>query len=210
MDPTSIGLSDEIIVLGKHSGRHALQDTLEKLGYRLTGDQLRVAFKHFKAIADRKGAVSAMDLESLLDDELRNSGNEFVLESFKVSSSTSAPSAGGEDMLVSSAEATVDLVRLADDKDDIAEDRVVQGQGQGDGPVDAVFAAINEATGVSAVLKSFTVSAVTEGQDALGEAAVVVVVDGAEGAGQAVSTDIVEAAAQAYLRAIEVAARKTA
>ncbi|HTA14112.1 MAG TPA: alpha-isopropylmalate synthase regulatory domain-containing protein, partial [Solirubrobacteraceae bacterium] len=81
---------------------------------------------------------------------------------------------------------------------------VVEGSSSGDGPVDAIFRAINAATSVEASLREFRVDAVTEGQDALGEVSVVVEVEGQTGAGQGVSTDIIEAAARAYVRALSV------
>ena len=80
-----------------------------------------------------------------------------------------------------------------------------EGSFTGDGPIDAVFRAINAAVGVDAKLGEFTIGAVTEGQDALGEVSVVVEVDGSSGAGQGVSTDIIDAAARAYVRALSVA-----
>ena len=79
----------------------------------------------------------------------------------------------------------------------------------GDGPIDAVFQAINAATGVGAKLSDFTIGAVTEGQDALGEVSVVLEVDGFTGAGQGVSTDIIDAAARAYVRALSVAVARS-
>ena len=80
-----------------------------------------------------------------------------------------------------------------------------EGSFTGDGPIDAVFRAINAAASVEAKLGEFTIGAVTEGQDALGEVSVVVEVDGMSGAGQGVSTDIIDAAARAYVRALSVA-----
>jgi 2-isopropylmalate synthase len=85
---------------------------------------------------------------------------------------------------------------------------VVKGSAGGDGPVDAVFHAINAATSLQASLREFRVDAVTEGQDALGEASVVLELDGQPAAGQGVATDIIEAAARAYVRAISNAARR--
>jgi 2-isopropylmalate synthase len=80
-----------------------------------------------------------------------------------------------------------------------------EGSFTGDGPIDAVFRAINAAVGLEVKLSEFTIGAVTEGQDALGEVSVVVEVDGASGAGQGVSTDIIDAAARAYVRALSIA-----
>ena len=86
-----------------------------------------------------------------------------------------------------------------------------RGESSGDGPVDSVFAAINVATGIDASLREFRIDAVTEGQDALGEVSVVVRVgDGQSASGQGVATDIVEAAARAYLRALTTLARAAA
>jgi 2-isopropylmalate synthase len=79
----------------------------------------------------------------------------------------------------------------------------------GDGPIDAVFQAINAATGIAAKLSEFTIGAVTEGQDALGEVSIVLEVDGATGAGQGVSTDIIDAAGRAYVRALSVAVARS-
>ena len=79
----------------------------------------------------------------------------------------------------------------------------------GDGPVDAVFQAINAATGIAAKLSEFTIGAVTEGQDALGEVSIVLEIDGSTGAGQSVSTDIIDAAARAYVRALSVAVARS-
>ncbi len=79
----------------------------------------------------------------------------------------------------------------------------------GDGPIDAVFQAINAATGIAPTLSEFTIGAVTEGQDALGEVSVVLEVGGFTGAGQGVSTDIIDAAARAYVRALSVAVARS-
>jgi 2-isopropylmalate synthase len=86
--------------------------------------------------------------------------------------------------------------------------RSVEGSFTGDGPVDAIFRAINAATGVEARLREFRVDAVTGGQDALGEVSVVLELDGRTSAGQAVATDILEAAARAHVRALSVAVRR--
>jgi 2-isopropylmalate synthase len=91
----------------------------------------------------------------------------------------------------------------------LPEGGTAQGSFTGDGPIDAVFQALNSATGVDAKLSEFTIGAVTEGQDALGEVSVVVEVDGSTGAGQGVSTDIIHAAARAYVRALSVAVARS-
>jgi 2-isopropylmalate synthase len=201
-----VGLDANSLVLGKHSGRAALRQALEDLGYTIDGAQLKQAFERFKEVADRKKQVTAMDLEALVTDELREDAQAYALEWFDVEASNRRPP-----------HATV-AVRTPDDT-------VVEGSFTGDGPVDAIFRAINSATGIDARLREFRVDAVTGGQDALGEVSVVVELGSPEeavktatpgvltgqrvtGAGQAVATDIIEAAAIAYVRALGNAVHK--
>jgi 2-isopropylmalate synthase len=206
MDARSVGLDANSLVLGKHSGRAALRQALEDLGYTIDGSQLKQAFERFKEVADRKKQVTAMDLEALVTDELRADVQGYALEWFEVEASNRRPP-----------HATV-AVRTPDDA-------VVEGSFTGDGPVDAIFRAINSATKIDARLREFRIDAVTGGQDALGEVSVVVELGSPEeavksdtpgvltgqrvtGAGQAVTTDIIEAAAIAYVRALGNAVTK--
>jgi len=205
MDATTVGLEANQLVLGKHSGRHALRAALEELGYRVDGQVLNTAFKRFKEIADKKKQVTALDLEALVTDELREEVGAYTVEWFDVEASSRRPP-----------HATVG-VRMPDGE-------VAQGAFTGDGPIDAVFRAINAATGLDARLREFRVDAVTGGQDALGEVSVVVELgpnagervglpgvllrERATGAGQAVTTDIIEAAGIAYARALTNAVRR--
>jgi 2-isopropylmalate synthase len=189
MDATTVGLDANSIVLGKHSGRHALRQALEDLGYKVDGQALNQAFKRFKAIADKKKQVTAMDLEALVTDELRDASAAYELEWFDVEASSRRPP-----------HATVGI-RTPDGDE-------VTGDFTGDGPVDAVFRAINAATGIDAKLREFRVDAVTGGQDALGETSVVLELKGIIASGQGVSTDIIEAAGRAYVRALSNAVRR--
>jgi 2-isopropylmalate synthase len=192
MDAATVGVDDvSSIVLGKHSGRHALKSALEELGFTVSGQALNTAFKRFKEIADKKKQVTAMDLEALVTDELRTEMASYALEWFDVEASTRRPP-----------HATV-AIRTPDDE-------VVQGNFTGDGPIDAIFRAINAATRREARLREFRIDAVTGGQDALGEASVILEIAGQSAAGQGVSTDIIEAAALAYVRALSNAERKVA
>jgi 2-isopropylmalate synthase len=185
MDATAIGLDSNQLILGKHSGRHALQQALSELGFEISGQTLNQAFKRFKEIADKKKQVTAMDLEALLTDELREQAEDlgYTLEWFDVESSTRRPP-----------HAKVGI-------------RSPEGE-ELEGPIDAIFHAINVATGVDARLREFHIGAVTGGQDALGEASIVVEVEGSSGSGQGVSSDIVDAAARAYVRALSNAVRR--
>jgi 2-isopropylmalate synthase len=192
MDATTVGLHSNSIVLGKHSGRHALRKALAEMGFELDGAMLNTAFKRFKEIADRKKQLTAMDLEALVTDELRGEQvRAYTLDWFEVEASSRRPP-----------HARVSVT--------LPDGDTAQGTFTGDGPIDAVFQAINAATGVGAKLSDFKIGAVTEGQDALGEVSVVVEVDGATGAGQGVSTDIIDAAARAYVRALSVAVTRAA
>jgi 2-isopropylmalate synthase len=190
MDATTVGLETNSIVLGKHSGRHALRQALEELGFEVSGQTLNVAFKRFKEIADRKKTVSAMDLEALVTDELRQEVSNYTLEGYEVHAS-----------MAQVPHASVN-VRLPDGE-------LARGEFSGDGPIDSVFRAINHATGVDAALREFRIGAVTEGQDALGEVSVVIETAGESASGQGVAPDIIEAAARAYLRALSIARRRS-
>src|SRR5262249_56232001 len=91
MDATTVGLDSNAIVLGKHSGRHALRKALEEMGFKLDGQALNMAFKRFKEIADRKKLLTAMDLEALVADELREEISGFGLDWFQVEASSRRP-----------------------------------------------------------------------------------------------------------------------
>ena len=184
MDATEIGLESNSIVLGKHSGRHALRDALEQLGFKVEGNALNQAFKRFKEVADKKKQVTALDLEALVSDEMRaHSKQSYEMAWFEVEAgSRRAPLA------------TV-AIKLPGGEESI-------GTSSGDGPVDAIFRAIQEATVTECELRQYTVAAVTEGEDALGEVTVMLRADGRLATGQGVATDILEASARAYVRAL--------
>src|SRR5438874_280059 len=183
MDATTIGLETNAIVLGKHSGRHALRKELEQLGFQVDGAALNTAFRRFKELADKKKKVTALDLEAIVSDEMLRAPTAFELVSFDIeASSVRAPLARV-------------AVRMPDGT-------IGEGSFTGDGPIDAFFSAINAATNHEARLKEYHVSAVTGGHDALGEVTVLLELDGDLASGQGVSTDILEASGRAYLRAL--------
>ena len=191
MDATTIGLETNSIVLGKHSGRHALRKALEELGYQVEGAALNTAFKRFKDLADKKKKVTALDLEALVSDEMRQAPDSYVLEWFNVEASSSR-------------------TPLAEVAVRLPGGELAEGSFTGDGPVDAFFNAINAATGHEARLREYHVSAVTGGHDALGETTVLLELDGVTAQGQGVSTDILEASGRAYLRALSNALANSA
>jgi len=183
MDARDVGLESNSIVLGKHSGRHALRDALEQLGFQIDGNALNQAFKRFKAIADKKKQVTALDLEAIVSDQVRDGGAGYELAWFDVEAS-------------SRREPRAEVaVRMPDGGQAL-------GVSGGDGPVNAIFGAIREAAGVESELRQYTVSAVTEGEDALGEVTVMLRAHGRLASGQGVATDILEASARAYVRAL--------
>src|SRR3712207_4317219 len=149
MDATTIGLDANSLVLGKHSGRHALRAALEELGYRVDGAALNQAFRRFKEIADKKKQVTAMDLEALVADELAGAtADAYVLEWFDVEASSRRPPHAKVSLRTPQGETVV-------------------GDFTGDGPIDAIFRAINAATRREARLRDFRIDSVTGGQDAL-------------------------------------------
>ena len=188
MDATSVGLAKSEIVLGKHSGRHALRNALVELGYELDDEQLNQVFDRFKELADRKGELSALDLEALMSDEVRMESEDGP----RLAAVTFSGRAG---------EYPTASVSIA-----MPDGETATAEGTGDGPVDAIMRAIDQALGSSGRLLEYSVHAVTSGKDALGEARVVCDIDGGRQTGIGVSPDVLEASAIAYLRA--VAARR--
>ncbi len=183
MDAKSVGLVESEIVLGKHSGRHALKEQLERLGYYLGEQELNQAFTRFKELADKKGSLSGEDIEAVALDYIRTEGQQWKLTAYEVHS-------GGKEAPPS---ATITLEREGE--------RVTE-RAIGDGMVDAACKAIRAALGLDATLFAFTVEAITEGLDSLGDVTIQLDVEGRRVVGRGVSTDIVEASARAYLNAI--------
>ncbi len=183
MDPVEIGLEGNRIVLGKHSGRHAFADALEKLGMEVDADHLDRAFGRFKELADRKIQLTDQDLAAIVSEELGSTEQDvFVLESVVVGGGTHLEP-----------RATVHLRRG---------EELVEESAMGDGLIDAAMGAIQRAAGVEARLVTFNVSSVTGGSDALGDVVVQLDVEGRRVTGRGVATDVVEASARAYLAAI--------
>src|SRR6187200_3187895 len=182
MDARDVGLDSNQIVLGKHSGRHALKTALEQLGFAVEGNALTKAFKRFKGLAARRRQVTALALEAIVSDEMREASQKYELAWFDVEAGTKREPL-----------ARVGVTTPAGEE--------VEGESGGDGPVDAVFGAIQAAVDTRCELNQYTVSAVGEGDDALGEVTVMLRTHGRLASGQGVSTVIIEASAQAYVRA---------
>ncbi|HDZ86726.1 MAG TPA: 2-isopropylmalate synthase [Actinobacteria bacterium] len=185
IDPKDIGLSESKIILGKTSGRHAFREHLKELGYSLEEEQFKVAFERFKDLADKKQEIIDDDIEAILADQVGRDGEVYKYVSMSVASgSDSKPQAE---------------VVLSKDGQELKQ------SAEGDGPVDAVCAAIKEATKVDAKLINYNVSSITGGLDAQGDVSINLEIDGKPVLGRGVSTDIIEASAKAYLNAINKA-----
>lgn len=181
MTPESVGVGNNRMVLGKLSGHHAFEERVNEMGYALSPDEVKIAFEKFKDLADKKKVVSDKDIEALIDANIAVP-EIFVIDSFQINS--------GNKMISTS---TISIKR---------ENEVITEAATGDGPVDAAFNAIERATGVYAELIHYSIKAVTEGKDALGEVTVKISNDDGVFLGKGVSTDIIEASVKAYLNAI--------
>ncbi|MBU2601810.1 MAG: 2-isopropylmalate synthase [Actinobacteria bacterium] len=188
MHAKDIGLGDSDIVLGKHSGRHALKSRLAELGIHLTGEELDEAFRRFKDVADKKKQVTALDLEALATEEIRERQDVYSLTRFYVS-------AGSE--IIPTSQVQV-----------MHEGAAREGKAFSGGSVESVFRAIDDAVGITGKLLDYRVRSISSGKDALAEVRVVVEVAGKTYAGQAVSIDVLEASAKAYMRALNNVAQQ--
>ncbi len=183
MNPQDVGLPQTELVLGKHSGRHALRQRVLDLGYHLDEDQLNKVFEGFKVLADRKKMIYDADIEALAEAQIHTGPAIWTLEAFTCNAgSGTIPSAA---------------VCLWHQSGTIFKDAMT-----GDGPVDALFKAIEKITEVSVKLRDYRIRSVTVGEDALGEAHIEAEYDGKSVSGRAVSTDIVEASALAFLQVV--------
>ncbi len=197
MRPETVGLSASKLVLGKHSGRHALKAHLEELGYNLSSDELDQAFVRFKELADKKKVITDADLEALVSDEVASLNELYTLDGMQVACGTMGmPTA---------------TVRLRDPDGKLHTVAAI-----GTGPVDATYKAIDAIVNVPNTLLEFNIHAVTEGIDALGQ--VTVRIQGKDGqtrldgqhdtdrlrtfGGYGADTDIIVASAKAYLAAL--------
>jgi 2-isopropylmalate synthase len=183
MDPATVGIPKASLVLGKHSGRHAFKDRVVQLGYTLTEEQVEAAFAEFKGLADKKKEVFDEDVEALVDDQLNLAEGVFELIGLQVTSgSNTIPTA---------------TVTIKDSNGDTLRDASI-----GDGPVDAIYSAIQRLTGIKVNLTDYRIRAVTKGKEALGEVQIELEHEGRKIRARGLSTDILEASARAFLGAI--------
>lgn len=183
IQPETVGIPANQIVLGKHSGRHAFEDRLRHLGHELDKETVATLFRQFKELADRKKAIFDRDIEALVmtKESVKQDAWCRLIYHHVVS--------GNQTLATAS-------VRLE------TKAGMLECASCGHGPVDAVFKAIEQAAGFPVYLKDYQLKAVTAGQDALGEATVRIEQDGKSFSGRGLSTDVIEASARAYVNAI--------
>lgn len=187
MRPEDVGYIGTSLVLGKHSGRHAFRTRVGELGFTLDDETFQKVFEDFIALADKKKDVYDGDIVALIDNRVNASVDRWQLVRVHIAAGTGTiPTA---------------TLELRDTERGV----VVCDASIGDGPIDAVGKAMERILGLSAVLKDYQVRSVSDGKDAQGEVLVELVCDGRRYHGKAVSTDIVEGSAQAYLKALNKA-----
>ncbi|HOI15381.1 MAG TPA: 2-isopropylmalate synthase [Geobacteraceae bacterium] len=182
MTPESVGLKENALVLGKHSGRHAFKKRLEELGYELEEEMLNKAFERFKALADLKKEIFDEDLDAIVADEVMRIPDKFRLSHITVTCGSFAVATATVQMEIEGAP-----VRTAE---------------LGDGPVDATLKAIKKLTKNKAKLLQYMVEGITGGTDAQGEVTVRLSEGNRTVIGRGSSTDIIEASAKAYINAL--------
>jgi 2-isopropylmalate synthase len=189
MRPETIGLAESRVVLTARTGRHGLRHRLEEMGYKLSNEELDKTYERFLAVADKKKEVFDEDLAAIISDEIHVIERVYKLEYLHVACGTGTLPTASVKMKI--------------------KDEIKQAAACGDGPVDAAYEAIRQATGLSANLENYAIRAVTGGKEALGEATVRITENGRVFVGRGISTDIIEASAKAYVDAINrmVAAR---
>ena len=183
VDARTVGLTDNRISLGKLSGRSAVRARLEELGYDLTREDLDEAFARFKDLADRKRDITDRDLEAIVSEQVQQPEARFQLRLVQVSCG-------------SSLRPTATVILAQEDGQEQTAAAV------GTGPVDAVCRALNALAGEPNELIEFSVKSVTEGIDAMGEVTIRLRRDGQLFSGHSADTDVVVAAAQAFVNAL--------
>jgi 2-isopropylmalate synthase len=182
MKPDTIGLSANKLILGKHSGRHALRSHLKEMGYDLSDEELNLVFKKFKELADKKKQVVDEDLEVIVTEDILRTKDIFQLEYLHVTSGTT-------------------VLPMASVKLSI-NGRSVQGAGYGNGPIDSAYNTIAKLTGTTSELLRFSVSALTGGTDAQGEVTVRLRENGLVALGKGADADIITASAKAFINGL--------
>jgi 2-isopropylmalate synthase len=193
MKPEDVGVLNSQLVLGKHSGKHAVLDRASAMGYELEPHEIDGVMARFKDLADRKKRVFDADLEAIITGNQAHATGPWSLQWLSVVSRVS-----GEE------EPTASLT-LAHESGTTATQT-----GEGDGPVDAIVKALEAITGMDITVLNLAMRSISLGEDAQGESSMRATVDGVEYSGHGLSTDIVAACAEALLEIINRASRQRA
>ncbi|MEE8347976.1 MAG: 2-isopropylmalate synthase [Acidobacteriota bacterium] len=185
MTPQTVGIVSSTLVMGKHSGRHALSKKYEELGYQLNKEELERAYFFFTKLADQKKEIYDEDLIAIIQDGIKT-----IPDTYKVS----YVHASGGNQEISSA-----VVRLEKGEELFVESAC------GDGPVDAIYKTVDRITGMKGRLLDYSIQSVSRGKDALGEVFVHVRFNNRSYSGKAASVDVIDASARAYLNAVNKA-----
>jgi 2-isopropylmalate synthase len=182
MEPATIGLETNRLVLGKHSGRHAFSDRLKGLGYDLSKDHIDLLFQKFKELADKRKEIVDEDLEVLVTEEILRVPDTYTLKYLNVTSGTATVPTATVQMEIDGKEG--------------------QKAGFGIGPIDATFNTIAQMTGTQSKLLNFSVDSLTKGTDAQGIVTVQLEEDGIKTLGKGNDPDIIVASAKAYINGL--------
>lgn len=183
MRSTDVGIPQHIMVLGKHSGKHALRERIEMLGYQVSEQKMDDVFTRFKALADQKKSVTDADLEALMMSQRHMIATPvYELMGHVVNTGHDVPNT-----------ACIKIKKADESFEEVA---------MGTGPIDAAFKAINRITQMDVNLESYSLNAVTDGEDAMGEAVVKLSHEGESFTGRGLSTDIIESSIRAYVNGI--------
>jgi len=183
LDPKEVGYSSSDLVLGKHSGKHALLDFINSMGYSLNLGDLDIVFEKFKQVADKKSNIAERDVEALVYEYFSKMEEIFKLDSFLITTGNKIT--------------TTAFVSLT-----YRDGTKKEATSLGDGPVDAAYNAIENATDYQVKLIDYKIEAVTGGKDALGEVRVRIKKDDRLYSGRGLSTDVIEASILAYISAL--------
>ncbi|MCL5270878.1 MAG: 2-isopropylmalate synthase [bacterium] len=190
MTPTHVGWLGESMVLGKHSGRNALRQRLESLGFAsLSSEDMERAYTRFKQLCDVKKEVFDEDLLAIVEDEILQSTATYRLVDMEIQAGMAAPPRVRVKVAISGAGAGEDDIREAE-------------CAEGDGQVDALYKALGQIAGVDVKLLDYQIESVTAGRDAQGRVKVRMTIDGHEVKGMGIATDVIVASVQAYLNAL--------
>ena len=182
MNPDDIGIPQNKLLLGKHSGKHAFLELIGEMGYTLTPEEASFYFEKFKDLAERKKIVTRRDIDALLINISRHAiKRTYSLTDYEITSYKN--------------QATAEITLSSGNRQHVE-------KMSGDGPVDAAFKAINSLTGQNFILNDYSIHSVTEGKDALGEAPVKLELGDKIMTGKGLSTDVLEASIIAYLNAV--------